>query len=257
MKKGTSLLIVASLALSVAATAQSQDSAPPRIHEARPESAVFVGAVTPKTEKATYLGVSTTSLPPALREQLKLQRGVGLVVAFTDPEGAAAAAGIQQHDVLVRLEDQLLVNAQQLAVLVRGYKPGDEVTLTLYRGGDELKQPVKLVEKELPVLEAQLDALGLRPPHVPLPPPLRDLPLRELDGVSIEWDDDEHRLILTDRQDQRWLHVEDRSGRTLFDGPVDTEQQRHALPDAIRAKLNKLETKPLPPVSSDSQQEQR
>jgi len=83
-----------------------------------------------KTEKAAFLGVSGSPVMPALREQLKLPKGVGLVVEHVEPKSPAEEAGIKQYDVLHKIGDQLLVNAHQLAVLVRMHKPDEEVTLT-------------------------------------------------------------------------------------------------------------------------------
>src|SRR5258708_1330287 len=78
-----------------------------------------------KTEKAAFLGVSGSPVMPALREQLKLPKGVGLIVEHVEPKSPAEAAGIKQYDVLHKIGDQLLVNAHQLAVLVRMHKPGE------------------------------------------------------------------------------------------------------------------------------------
>src|SRR5262249_53252442 len=68
-----------------------------------------------------------------------------------DAGGPAEQAGIQQHDILEKLEDQLLVNPQQLNVLVRSYKSGQTVNLTLLRQGEHKTVPVTLAEKEMPV----------------------------------------------------------------------------------------------------------
>jgi hypothetical protein len=55
-------------------------------------------------------------------------------------------------DVIARLGDQMVVNAEQFAVLVRSRKPGDAVEVTFLRGGKEQKATVTLAGKELPKL---------------------------------------------------------------------------------------------------------
>ena len=97
--------------------------------------------------KAAYLGIATSPAPPVLGKQLKLADGMGLVVDFVEPGSPAEAAGVQPYDVAVRLNDQVLVNAPQLAVLVRTFDPGAEVTLTVIREGKETPLKVKLVER--------------------------------------------------------------------------------------------------------------
>jgi hypothetical protein len=96
-------------------------------------------------EKAAYLGVATSPAQPAMRQQLHLRRGVGLVVDFIEPGSPADEAGLQQYDVIEKLDDQLLVNPQQLAVLVRIHQPGDSIKLTAIRGGRSLPIDVKLI----------------------------------------------------------------------------------------------------------------
>jgi hypothetical protein len=49
-----------------------------------------------------------------------------------------------------KLDDQLLVNAQQLGVLVRTHKDGDEVKLVLVRDGKETSVKIKLGTHEVP-----------------------------------------------------------------------------------------------------------
>jgi hypothetical protein len=116
-------------------------------------------------EKAAYLGIATTPAPPVLRKHLKLPDGVGLVVDFVEPGSPAAEAGVQRDDCATKLNDQLLVNSDQLAVLVRTFDPGTEVTLTVYRSGKPRALPVTLVEKDVrPLTEVGVEIPG-QPRH--------------------------------------------------------------------------------------------
>src|SRR5947209_13436888 len=51
-----------------------------------------------KTEPASYLGVSTSPANAALAEQLKLPRGIGLVVDYVEPKSPAEEAQIKPYD---------------------------------------------------------------------------------------------------------------------------------------------------------------
>ena len=102
-----------------------------------------------KKEKVTYLGVVTSTAAPAMREQLKLPKGVGLVVDSVEARTAAETAGVKQHDVIEKLNDQLLVNTEQFTALLRSMKAGDEVTLTLIRQGERQSLKARLGEKEI------------------------------------------------------------------------------------------------------------
>ena len=97
----------------------------------------------------TFLGVETSEVPRVVSEQLGLAKGFGLVVDYVVPDGPAAAAGVQQSDILKMLNDQILVQPDQLAKLIRSYPEGTNVVLTVLRKGAESKITVKLAKKEV------------------------------------------------------------------------------------------------------------
>ena len=102
-----------------------------------------------KKVPVTYLGVETSDVPRVVSEQLGLAKGFGLVVDYVVPDGPAAAAGVQQNDILKMLNDQILTEPVQLAKLIRSYSEGTTVTLTVLRKGKEEKIGVKLGKKEV------------------------------------------------------------------------------------------------------------
>ena len=103
-----------------------------------------------KKVPVTFLGVETSEIPSVASEQLGLAKGFGLVVDYVVPDGPAAAAGVQQNDIIKMLNDQILTEPDQLAKLVRSYSEGTNVTLTLLRKGKEQKVTAKLIKKEVP-----------------------------------------------------------------------------------------------------------
>lgn len=109
-------------------------------------------------ESVTYLGLETAPVGRTLGAQLGLGREVGLVVTQVMPKSPAAEL-LREDDVLLKLDDQWLVNMQQLGVLIRARKEGEEVKLTLVRGGKETIIKVKLGTREVP---KQSQALLLR-----------------------------------------------------------------------------------------------
>src|SRR3989441_6768663 len=116
---------------------------PPDRHEDRHEKM-------PKVP-ITFLGVETSEVPTVVSEQLGLAKGFGLVVDYVVPDGPAAAAGVQQNDILKMLNDQILTEPDQLAKLVRSFAEGTNVTLAIVRKGKETKVTVKLAKKEMPL----------------------------------------------------------------------------------------------------------
>ena len=92
-------------------------------------------AVATKKEKMAYVGVSTVEPPLVLTEQLKLTKGMGLVVDFVEPSSPAEAAGIKQYDVITKFDDQLVINQEQFRALVWMKNQSDDVKLSLIRQG--------------------------------------------------------------------------------------------------------------------------
>ena len=58
------------------------------------------------------------------------------------------------------------------------------------------------------------------------------------------YEDDQHVLVLTANRQGLHLLAKDKQGAVLFDGPIDTSQQRQGIPGEIRPKLKTLETPP-------------
>jgi len=114
-----------------------------------------------KKVPVTYLGVETSDVPRVVSDQLGLQKGFGLVVDYVVPDGPAAAAGVQQNDILKMFNDQILTEPDQLSKLVRSLSEGTTVTLTVLRKGKEEKIGVKLIKKEV----SERSEFGRHGPH--------------------------------------------------------------------------------------------
>ena len=235
-------------------------------------------------EPYAFLGVETARASSTLREQLGLPRGIGLVVQRVVKETAAAEV-LKQHDIPMKLDDQLLVSSDQLGVLVRSKNPGDEVTLTLVRGGQEQAVTVKLGERKGEPHAFRFNAPGFE--FHSLPHGTGELPER-LEGLRGNISDEEvgrmfdalrvehgekarafswhtrgdgpvvrmlnvaagnvvfsdERGVVELQSDEAGQHllVKDAKGAVLFDGPVTTEEQRAALSETVKARLEKVES---------------
>ena len=108
--------------------------------------------------QGTYLGVAMDAIPAVLRAQLNLPEGIGVVVSFVAKGSPAEKAGLKANDVLTQMDDQLIINAEQLQTLIKGKKPGDDVSLTYYRQGKEHTAKAKLAK-------GALTAQGVRRPQ--------------------------------------------------------------------------------------------
>ena len=96
----------------------------------------------------TWLGVSTDPLSDDMRSVLPEHQVGGLIVRHVDEDSPAAKAGIQAGDILFKLGDQILVNAEQLRQLIQLKKEGDKATLTGIRKGKDVSFDATLATKE-------------------------------------------------------------------------------------------------------------
>lgn len=106
-----------------------------------PSMRYFVAA--PALKLSDYwLGIECYPVTPALRAQLNLPEGQGLVVEQVLPEGPAAGAGLKAHDVLLRAGDKVLKDVADLIQAIDASKD-KEMTLEVIRGGKPTKINVK------------------------------------------------------------------------------------------------------------------
>lgn len=233
----------------------------------------------------TFLGVETTTVGSTLGKQLGLTRGVGLVVARVVPDTGAAKV-LEKHDILVKFEDQLMVSSNQLGVLVQAKEPGAEVELTIMRGGKEEVVVAELGEKKAKSITIKH---GLVAPDMkgkialPTNGVSLDLSREEIEGLlgklkgksgglfiseddeggpvvrmmninqgSVVFSDDEGTVKLIANEGPKRLIVIDGESKTLFEGPVSTEEQREKLTEEIKARLLKVESLESLQMSTDT-----
>jgi len=95
-------------------------------------------------EKVAYAGLNVG--PRAEGATASIPAGVGIEVGFIDPQGPSAGK-VEEGDILTRLDDQVLFNADQFRALVRTRKPGDKAKLTLVRGAEPMVVEIVLGER--------------------------------------------------------------------------------------------------------------
>ena len=61
-------------------------------------------------------------------------------------EGGSAGeeAGLQAGDVVLKVDDEVISSVDGLVATIRGYRPGEEVTLTVLRDGETLTMKATL-----------------------------------------------------------------------------------------------------------------
>jgi putative serine protease PepD len=89
----------------------------------------------------TQLGVSGAAVDEVLaaEEGLSVTRGFRVAPQGNGVSGAAAEAGVQPGDVITHISGVPIASFEDLAIEIDRHEVGDEVTLTIIRGGSEVE----------------------------------------------------------------------------------------------------------------------
>ena len=99
--------------------------------------------------KSWTIGVSYQAASPALRSQLQLDDDIGLVVKQVLGGSAAEKSGLKANDILVFAEQKPVTSQKQLSeILNEAGANGNDVSLTVLRGGEELSITVTPTERQ-------------------------------------------------------------------------------------------------------------
>ena len=93
-----------------------------------------------------YLGVLTTDLSPEDAGRFDLPIDSGALVERVVRGSAAWEAGVRKGDIIMALGDARIVGYGDLLGALRDHEPGERVTLTVFRNGEEMKLEVILGE---------------------------------------------------------------------------------------------------------------
>ena len=94
-----------------------------------------------------FFGIQPAEVTEEVAAQLDLDDARGVLVLEVVEGGPAARAGIQPGDVLVRMGDAALDSPEDFLATLRGQQPGQQVRVTLVRGGRERQVTVTLAER--------------------------------------------------------------------------------------------------------------
>jgi S1-C subfamily serine protease len=93
-----------------------------------------------------WLGIYMRDVDEKITGFLDLPFAEGVVITDVAPEGPAAKAGIRKYDVIKKIGDQKVIKSDEVSESLRGKKPGDMVSLLIYRDGHNITVTAKLGE---------------------------------------------------------------------------------------------------------------
>ena len=98
-----------------------------------------------------FLGVTTTSVTPLVKQQERLSVDHGALVLAVAPKGPAQTAGIKAGDTIIKFNGKNVASSDALGPLIQVLKPGDHATVTVaHRSGGTQTFSVSLGVRPLP-----------------------------------------------------------------------------------------------------------
>ena len=91
-----------------------------------------------------YIGVSVSDVST---ESQSYGLPQGAAVREVDPEGPAAAAGLQRNDIITSVNGTVLAGSQDLITIVSACVPGDTLQLQVYRQGATIEITITVAEQ--------------------------------------------------------------------------------------------------------------
>ncbi|MEA2682129.1 MAG: hypothetical protein QOK05_457 [Chloroflexota bacterium] len=101
------------------------------------------GTTNPSTGERVSLGMAAQSLTPEKASEVGLPAAFGVVVGPVRAGGPAEAAGIHEGDVLVGVGSYTLQDLAQLQRIVGMKRPGDSLTLRVWRDAEESEKTIE------------------------------------------------------------------------------------------------------------------
>lgn len=95
------------------------------------------------------LGVNVATVDPYLATQNQLPVDHGVLIVNVTPGGPAAQAGLKPGDIIVQLDGKAVNDVSGLGAILLSKKPGDTVSVQVYRGNQQQTVNVRLGELQI------------------------------------------------------------------------------------------------------------
>jgi len=95
-----------------------------------------------------YLGIAMQDIDEKKARALGLKKPLGVFIDSVSDDGPAMKAGLREKDVLIKIGDQVVNNANIVQSIIAEKSPGDELVLTFIRKNKDRKITVTLGERQ-------------------------------------------------------------------------------------------------------------
>jgi len=94
--------------------------------------------------RRAYLGVNVATMDSQIAKENGITFTQGVLIDSLDPEGSAALAGVQEKDVVTKVNGKNVTTTSELMELIGRSKAGETMTINVIRDGNSREIPVRL-----------------------------------------------------------------------------------------------------------------
>ncbi len=91
-----------------------------------------------------WISISAVDVNPKLVAYYRLPTNKGVVITNVLPGGEADKSGVRIGDILIQIDDIAINNVRDLIKVINKHKPGDRVTMELFRGQEKIRLETRL-----------------------------------------------------------------------------------------------------------------
>ncbi|MEA3476472.1 MAG: trypsin-like peptidase domain-containing protein [Candidatus Cloacimonadota bacterium] len=93
-----------------------------------------------------WFGFKVQDITPAIAYNLGLKSSQGVLVSYIEKDGPAEEAGLKRGDIITKINNQIINNADDAEIAVSDVRVGQELMIEILRNGK--KENIKLITKE-------------------------------------------------------------------------------------------------------------
>jgi len=101
-----------------------------------------------------WLGIDGNPVTPEIARSLGLKKIEGILIVGVYRNGPAHKSGVEPGDIMVAIDGKRFTHAQEALMAISNHRPGEQLTLTVLREGQEKQITITVIERpqEAPTL---------------------------------------------------------------------------------------------------------
>jgi PDZ domain-containing secreted protein len=158
-----------------------------------------------KHTNMTWLGVSTKSLTPQLRDYFGVDEEIGILISEVAEDSPAEKGGLKAGDVIIKADGDIIYNKSDLVEIIHDFDPGDEIHMEFVRNRDQKSITLKLGEAKI----KKHHYFGYNPKRIEVIVPDMDIEIPDIEFEMPYIDEEELKELQREIKKEMKYHKEE------------------------------------------------